>query len=183
MQQVEPEIVMIKTESLIPYAMNSRTHSPEQVAQIAASIKEFGFTNPVLSDGENGIIAGHGRVMAAQKLGLEFVPCIELPYLTEAQRKEYVIADNKLAINAGWDVDILKAEIIDLEGMGVNIEILGFGAEELSKLMLPFEEPKPPPSLTDKTINTLIVTDESEERIERLFEELRDREYSVKVME
>ena len=127
---------MIKTESLIPYAMNSRTHSPEQVVQIAASIKEFGFTNPVLTDGDNGIIAGHGRVMAAQKLGLELVPCIELPYLTEAQRKAYIIADNKLALNAGWDYSALRVEIEELQGMGFDINLLGFDPSELA-----FDEP------------------------------------------
>jgi hypothetical protein len=131
MTPTNPQIVMAKTESLIPYAMNSRTHSPEQVAQIAASIKEFGFTNPILTDGENGIIAGHGRVMAAQKLGLESVPCIELKYLTEIQRKAYVIADNKLALNAGWDIDALNVEIEALALVDFNIDLLGFTAEEL----------------------------------------------------
>jgi len=132
MKQVEPQIIMIKTESLIPYVMNSRTHSPEQVSQIAANIKEFGFTNPVLTDGENSIIAGHGRVLAAQKLGLEEVPCIELPYLTEAQRKAYIIADNKLALNAGWDNEVLKAEITTLKEMDYEIELLGFDSGELN---------------------------------------------------
>jgi hypothetical protein len=135
MQQVEPEIVMVKTDSLIPYAMNSRTHSPEQVAQIAASIREFGFTNPVLTDGENGIIAGHGRVMAAQKLGLRLVPCIELPYLTEAQRKAYIIADNKLALNAGWDFDVLKAEMTELGDLGFDMPLIGFSTKELEDIL------------------------------------------------
>jgi len=119
---------------LIAYINNSRTHSPEQISQIAASIKEFGFTNPVLTDGDNGIIAGHGRVMAAQKLELEFVPCIELPYLTEAQRKAYIIADNKLALNAGWDDDVLKAEIEQLREFDFNIDVVGFNADELNLL-------------------------------------------------
>jgi ParB-like chromosome segregation protein Spo0J len=97
------KIDRLSVEKLIPYAKNSRTHSAEQVAQIAASIKEFGFNNPVLIDEDNGIIAGHGRVMAAQKLGLQAVPCIRLAHLSDTQRKAYVIADNRLALNAGWD--------------------------------------------------------------------------------
>jgi len=99
----KPTIEHLAIDALIPYARNSRTHSAEQVAQVAASIREFGFTNPVLIDGEGGIIAGHGRVMAARQLGLAEVPCIRLAHLSEAQRRAYVIADNKLALNAGWD--------------------------------------------------------------------------------
>lgn len=128
------KISMTETDKLIPYAMNSRTHSPEQVAQIAASIKEFGFTNPILTDGENGIIAGHGRVMAAQKLGLESVPCIELAHLTSAQRRAYIIADNKLALNAGWDEDILKLEIEALGELNFDLNKLGFEEFELSNM-------------------------------------------------
>lgn len=97
------EIINIKIEDLIPYARNSRTHSDEQVAQVAASIKEFGFTNPVLIDADDGIIAGHGRVLAARKLKMSEVPCIRLGHLTESQKKAYIIADNKLALNSGWD--------------------------------------------------------------------------------
>ena len=100
-------------ETLIPYARNSRTHSDEQVTQIAASIKEWGFTNPILIDGDNGIIAGHGRFLAAKKLNLQDVPCIEAKDWTEAQKKAYVIADNKLALNAGWDDSLLKIEFRD----------------------------------------------------------------------
>jgi ParB-like chromosome segregation protein Spo0J len=125
------KISMIETDKLIPYARNSRTHSPEQVAQIAASIKEFGFTNPILTDGENGIIAGHGRVMAAQKLGLESVPCIELAHLTSAQRKAYVIADNKLALNAGWDDELLRIELDELGELGFDLELTGFSLDEI----------------------------------------------------
>jgi ParB-like chromosome segregation protein Spo0J len=101
--QVADKIIMRPVEALIPYARNARTHSDAQVAQIAGSIREFGFTNPVLLDGDNGIIAGHGRVLAARKLGLVEVPCIELAHLTPTQRRAYVIADNKLALNAGRD--------------------------------------------------------------------------------
>ncbi len=127
----QPKIENIPTADLIPYAMNSRTHSAEQVSQIAASIKEFGFTNPVLIDADNGIIAGHGRLLAAQKLKLKEVPCIRLGYLTEAQKRAYVIADNKLALNAGWDEDALKAELERLQEDDFDIDLLGFSEEDL----------------------------------------------------
>ncbi|CAB4122742.1 COG0863 DNA modification methylase [uncultured Caudovirales phage] len=122
---------------LIPYARNSRTHSDAQVAQIAASIREFGFTNPILVDGEKGIIAGHGRVMAARKIGLAEVPTIELAHLTEAQRRAYVIADNKLAENAGWDADLLKIEVADLDAVGFDLSLLGFDENFLAGLLVP----------------------------------------------
>ena len=122
-------------DELIPYASNSRTHSDEQVAQIAASIKEFGFNNPVLLDKENGIIAGHGRVLAARKLGLKEVPTIELSHLTDTQRKAYIIADNKLALNAGWDDLTLAMEFKALDSEGFNLELLGFDADELETIM------------------------------------------------
>lgn len=119
-------------DDLIPYARNSRTHSEAQVAQIAASIKEFGWTNPVLLDGDNGIIAGHGRVLAAQKLGEKKVPTIELSHMTENQRKAYIIADNKLAMNAGWDDVMLALEIDDLKDAGFDLDLLGFDPSELN---------------------------------------------------
>lgn len=125
------QIEQLKTEDLLSYARNSRTHSEAQVDQIAASIKEFGFTNPVLIDNENQIIAGHGRVMAARKLKLGEVPCIRLGYLTETQKKAYVIADNKLALNAGWDDELLALEIAELKDEDFEINILGFSVEEL----------------------------------------------------
>ena len=115
-----------KVSDLIPYVNNSRTHSDEQVNQVASSIKEFGFTSPVLIDEKGGIIAGHGRVMAAKKLNLEEVPCITLEGLTEAQRKAYIIADNQLPLNAGWDLDKLKLEIDTLTELDFDIDLLGF---------------------------------------------------------
>lgn len=121
------------TEELIPYALNSRTHSESQVAQLAASIREFGFTNPILLDGDNGILAGHGRVMAARLLKLENVPTIEIAHLSDTQKKAYVIADNKLALNAGWDMDILGLEIEELKNCDFEIELLGFDESELVK--------------------------------------------------
>ena len=125
------KIETIPTTDLIPYARNTRTHSPEQVAQIAGSIREFGFTNPVLIDAENGIIAGHGRVMAASKLGLAKVPCIRLSHLTETQRRAYIIADNKLALNAGWDAEMLALELSDLRGLDFDLDLIGFTEEEM----------------------------------------------------
>lgn len=122
-------------ETLIPYARNARTHSEAQVAQIAASIKEFGWTNPVLVDGDNGVIAGHGRLLAARKLGMSSVPVIELAGLSDAARRAYILADNRLALNAGWDEAMLGAEVADLMEFGVDLEIAGFGAGELERLL------------------------------------------------
>lgn len=121
-------------ESLIPYARNSRTHSDEQVDKIAASIKEFGFLNPVIIDGENGIIAGHGRIMAAKKLGLTDVPVVEASHLTYAQRRAYIIADNRLALDAGWDDEMLRIEFEELEGLGFDLELTGFTLDEIDAL-------------------------------------------------
>ena len=120
---------------LIPYARNARTHSDEQVAQVAASIREFGWTNPVLVDGENGIIAGHGRVLAAQKLGMDEIPTIELSYLSEAQKRAYILADNKLAMNADWDSDLLRIEIDDLKELEFDIDIIGFDPDEFKDIL------------------------------------------------
>ena len=126
---------MMALADLVPYARNSRTHDDAQVAQISASIREFGFTNPVLIDEDGGIIAGHGRVLAARKLGMQEVPCIVLAHLTDVQRRAYVIADNKLALNSGWDADMLKLEIEDLQASELDLEILGFDAAELSQIL------------------------------------------------
>jgi DNA modification methylase len=140
------KITQKKVTELIPYVNNSRTHSDEQVAQIAASIKEFGWTNPILVDGSNGIIAGHGRLMAARKLGYEEVPTIELKDLTETQKKAYIIADNRLAQNAGWDNEILTIELNDLLADGFALELLGFDPKELNALL----EPEVVEGLTDE---------------------------------
>jgi len=140
------QIVRRKVEDLIPYARNSRTHSDAQVAQIAASIKEFGWTNPILVDGDKGIIAGHGRLLAARKLGHKEVPTIELKHLTPAQRKAYVIADNQLAMNAGWDTSLLTLELQELQDDGFDLELLGFDPKELDKLL----EPEEVEGLTDE---------------------------------
>jgi len=131
-----------KVSDLVPYARNSRTHSDEQVAQIAASIKEWGFTNPVLIEPDGGIIAGHGRVMAAQRLGLADVPCVIAEGWTEAQKRAYVIADNKLALNAGWDDAMLAVEFGELKDMDFDIGLTGFSDEELQAFEMA-DEPLP----------------------------------------
>ena len=140
------QIIQRNVLELIPYVNNSRTHSDEQVIQIASSIKEFGFTNPILTDGENGIIAGHGRLMAAKKLGLKEVPTIELSHLSEAQKKAYIIADNKLALNSGWDDAMLAIEFAELEALDFDLELTGFSLEEIAA----FEVEEIPEGLTDE---------------------------------
>jgi site-specific DNA-methyltransferase (adenine-specific) len=147
------QIEQIGIATLIPFAKNSRTHSDAQVAQIAASIREFGFTNPVLIDEANGIIAGHGRVMAARKLKLTEVPCIRLSHLSDAQKRAYVIADNKLALNAGWDEAMLKLELADLKALDFDLDLTGFDTDEIDALLAekgtegltdPDDTPEPP---------------------------------------
>ena len=128
--QQKLKIVYRPLKDLIPYARNSRTHSSSQIAQIASSIKEFGWTQPILLDGTNGIIAGHGRFEAAFLLGIQEVPTIDLAYLTESQKRAYVIADNKIALNSGWDEQMLALEIGDLRDAGFNIELLAFDPSE-----------------------------------------------------
>jgi DNA modification methylase len=132
------EIKWQSVDKLIPYAKNARTHSDEQVAQIAGSIKEFGFNNPVLVDKEGSIIAGHGRLMAARKLGMDKVPVVELEHLTEAQRKAYVLADNRIALNSGWDTSMLSLELQDLKD-DIDLSLLGFDPDELDQLLNPVE--------------------------------------------
>lgn len=140
------KVVYRRASELIPYALNSRTHSDDQISQVAASIQEFGFTNPILIDDQCGIIAGHGRLMASQKLGLEQVPTITLPGLSEAQKKAYVIADNKLALNAGWDTTALTAELERLQELEFDFDLIGFDADELAQLL----EPEQVEGLTDE---------------------------------
>lgn len=148
-------IEFVSIEQLIPYANNARTHDDAQVAQIAGSIKEFGFNNPVLIADDNSIIAGHGRVMAARKLGLKEVPCMRLSHLTETKRKAYILADNRIALNSGWDNDLLMIELKDLDMDGLDLSLLGFDADEINALLNPITEtegltdedevPAPPP--------------------------------------
>ena len=148
----------IEIDRLIPYPNNARTHSDEQVAQIAASIKEFGFTNPVLVDGDNGIIAGHGRVQAARKLQLKSVPTIDLSYLTPVQRKAYILADNKLSLNAGWDVELLQGELAGLDALEFDLSLTGFSDSELAGFLDTNEgltDPDDVPDVPDEPVTKL----------------------------
>lgn len=129
------KIDYLDIKTLAPYEKNARTHSPDQVDQIAASIKEFGFTNPILIDEKNIIIAGHGRLEAAKKLGLQQVPVIALLGLSEAQRRAYILADNRIALNAGWDENMLAAELADLQDLEYDIDLIGFSDAEIDRLL------------------------------------------------
>lgn len=138
----QPKYFLADIEELIPYARNARTHSPEQITQIAASIREFGFLAPIVISEDNTILCGHGRFYAAQKLGLKKIPCIKESHLTEAQRRAYIIADNKLSLNAGWDDDLLAVEIADLQGEGFDLSLTGFSDDEIADLFANEENSK-----------------------------------------
>ena len=173
----------IEVSKLIPYINNARTHSESQINQIAASIKEFGFRNPILVDGENGIIAGHGRVMAAKKLGLTTIPYIDCSDLTEAQKKAYIIADNKIALNAGWDEELLKLELEDIEVSDIDMELLGFSDEELKRLIGVEDIDTEEGEITDDgNRNLLLVEFINESELQKIFEELKERGFECKIM-
>lgn len=176
------EIENVNVEALIPYARNSRTHTDAQVAQIAASIREFGFTNPVLIDEASGIIAGHGRLLAARKLGMEAVPCIRLSHLSETQKRAYVIADNKLALNAGWDDGLLSLEISDLLADDFDLSLLGFAPGELDKLTA--GEPSGDGEQKDaaaKSTFEVIVECENETEQESVYHRMMEAGYTCRV--
>lgn len=143
-----PRHRVVRIDQLEPYARNARTHSPAQIDKIAGSIVEFGFTNPILTDGKRGIVAGHGRVIAAKKLGMTEVPVIELSHLTAKQRKAYVLADNRLALDAEWDSELLALELGELRDDGFDLSLTGFDTGELSKLFEIEPEPSSPEQLT-----------------------------------
>jgi len=169
-----------KVEDLIPYVNNSRKHSDQQVAQIAASIKEFGWTNPILVDKDKGIIAGHGRLMAARKLKMDDVPTIELSHLSEAQKKALVIADNKLTLNADWDTQILSLELSELQDIGFDLDILGFDSIELAKLFDVIE----PDDIKEQSYNevfNIIVECKDEQEQEKIFNRLDSEGYKCRV--
>ena len=148
MKKTDPQIEQVATASLVPYAKNAKKHDAAQVAAIAGSIREFGFNNPVLIDADNGIIAGHGRTLAAHQLGLATVPCLRLTHLTDSQRRAYILADNRLAeIGGGWDSDMLAAELEALAAEGFNIEDIGFDAGAFEKL----NPPEPVPSIVPES--------------------------------
>lgn len=143
------DIEHVTTSSLTPYARNSRTHSQQQVKQIAASIREFGFINPIIIDKQGTIIAGHGRLLAAEHLQMDTVPCVRIEHMTDTQRRAYVIADNKLALNAGWDEELLKIELDDLHLADFDLSVVGFDADELSTVM-GYDDPNFAPGSADE---------------------------------
>lgn len=132
----------VNIDKLVPYVRNARTHSKEQILQLRASLREFGFVNPVIVDKDLNIIAGHGRILAAKEEGITEVPCVFAEHLTEAQKRAYIIADNRLAMNAGWDMEMLSVEISELQGVDFDLSVLGFDEAELSKLMGDIEDVK-----------------------------------------
>lgn len=178
-ERPELKVVYRQVNDLIPYARNARTHSDDQVTRIASSIKEFGFTNPILIDGENGIIAGHGRLMAAKKLGMREVPTIELSGLTDAQKRAYILADNKLALNSGWDESFLKLELKELEAIGADLDLTGFDDEELTALLADDEGDEfpelPDNDLPSRTMMLNFKTEDEFQRFNTLLEEAKDR--------
>ena len=153
-----------RVEALIPYARNPRTHSDAQIAQLAASIVEFGWTNPILVDGDNGVIAGHGRLLAARKLGMTAVPVIELAHLSSAQKRALVIADNRLALDAGWDEAMLVLELAELADIGFELDLTGFSANEIERLLDAVEttEPANASDATDTARDTNAVEEDDE---------------------
>lgn len=175
MPMTELKVVYRKVEDLIPYARNARTHSDAQVAEIAASIKEYGWTNPILTDGENGIIAGHGRLMAARKLGMDEVPTIDIIGLTDTQKRALILADNKMALNASWDFESLKLEIEDISmGGGESHLITGFSQSELDSILGNVNEDELPTASIDEKCS-VIVDFEQAESAEDFFNEMTDR--------
>jgi len=178
-----PKIEQRSVAKLIPYASNSRTHSDAQVAQIAASIKEFGWTNPILVSGDNSIIAGHGRLMAARKLEMEEVPVIVLDHLSKAQQRALVIADNQLALNAGWDLGMLKAEIEDLKLDDFNIALLGFDDKFLDVLNTEaFEETRIGEEQNVEAVFEIAVTCANEEEQEKVYQILTEQGLKCRVL-
>lgn len=179
----EAQFERVPLADLVPYARNARTHSDEQVAQIAASIREFGFLNPIIIDADNGIIAGHGRVLAAQKLKLKDVPCVRVEHLTETQKRAYILADNKIALNAGWDTELLKVEIATLQEENFDDLLTGFSDDEMNVLLSDVEfTPNFPDEDSEEKEKKYIltVTCENEEAQESLFAELNRKGFKVK---
>lgn len=158
MTKFAEKIETMKVEALVPYARNARTHSPEQVEQIASSIREFGFTNPVLVDSDGGIVAGHGRVMAAKSIGMITVPTLRVDWLTDTQRKAYVLADNQLALNAGWDMEMLNLELRDLQSEGFDMDLMGFDAGFLKDMLAdppPAKDPDAVPAMPKVPVSVM----------------------------
>lgn len=172
-----------KVSDLIPYARNSRTHSNEQIDQIARSIQEFGFLAPIIINEKNEIIAGHGRLMAAKKIGMEYVPCVQADHLTDEQKRAYVIADNKLTLNSDWDFELLKIELADLELSGFDISITGFYDAELMGLLGDgLDEPKKPVEDTYKSVFEVVVECTDEQEQESIYNQLTGKGMKCRVL-
>ncbi len=177
------KMVESKVSDLIPYVNNSRVHDEEQIIQICSSIKEFGFTNPVLIDESNGIIAGHGRLMAAKKLNLKTVPCIVLAGLSEAQKKAYIIADNAIPLNASWDMEKLALEVDALQAEDFDLSLLGFKDDFMVSL---FDDPEPVPEQKPNgeeytEIFNILVECESEAHQQEIYDELTQKGLKCRV--
>ena len=177
-----PAYKTVPVSDLVPYVNNPRTHSAEQVEQIANSIREFGFLNPIITDGKNGIVAGHGRVMAAQQIGMESLPCIDAAHLTEAQRRAYVIADNKLAMNAGWDNELLRVELDDLSDMGFDVELTGFSLDEISGLEPDGASGELGGGIEYEETFSVVIECDGEAGQKATFDRLKEMGYSCKVL-
>ena len=187
---IAKRIEMWPLDRLVPYERNARTHSPEQVAQIAASIQEFGFTNPILVDGADGILAGHGRLAAAKDMGLAEVPVIVLDHLSAAQRKAYILADNQLALNAGWDTELLQMEVAALNLEDFDLSLLGFDDDRIQGLLDPegIDREEGPPTGADdpgkeyqqKYAVAVECTDEAEQ--ETVYEKLNGEGYACRLL-
>jgi len=184
---VAPTIVMLAPDELAPYERNARTHSAEQITAIARSIKQFGFNNPILIDSAKGIIAGHGRLLAARELGLAQVPVLELSHLSDAEKRAYIIADNQLALQAGWDMPLLAQEVEALAHDGIDITLLGFSDKEMSLLerLGASDAPGSEQGTNQYGGNRylLLVEFDSEQQLQEEFEALQKRGLRVKVME
>lgn len=169
---------MVSIDGLKPYENNARTHSEEQVKKIARSIEEFGFINPVIIDADYGIIAGHGRVMAAKKMGMTEVPCLFVEDLTEAQKRAYIIADNKLALDAGWDEELLQFELAELQAMDFDITLTGFEVDYLYE-----DEPQERKDISEtlKEEFKLIVDCTDEKNLQELYERLSKEGYECRI--
>ena len=156
-----PKIKLISVDKLIPYINNARVHDDEQVTDIASSIKEFGWGSPILTDGDNGIIAGHGRLLAAKKLGMTEVPCIEMTHLTPTQKKALILSDNRIALSSTWDEELLKLSLQDLNAEGFDLNLTGFSADELAKFVFEGdeEEEEQKPKAMDYAIQYNLVFD------------------------
>lgn len=148
----------VNIDKLVPYARNARTHSKEQILQLRASLREFGFVNPVIVDKDLNIIAGHGRVLAAKEEGITEVPCVFAEHLTEAQKRAYIIADNRLALNAGWDIEMLSVELSELQGVDFDLSLLGFDDAELNKLLGGIEDIKDDDFDMDEELSKPVIT-------------------------